>query len=63
MKLSYFRPFKAVLDFDGQNRYRQDITAKNVDLVTSISYHDAAEHEDGIFQRILSLITFNRRAR
>jgi len=28
---SYFRPVEDVLDFDGQNRYQQDIAAKSVD--------------------------------
>jgi len=60
---SYFRPVEDVLDFDGQNRYQQDIAAKSVDLATSLSYRDAADHGDGIFERMPSPTTINRRAR
>jgi len=45
---SYFRPVEDVLDFDGQNRYQQDIAAKSVDLATSLSYRETADHGDGI---------------
>lgn len=31
-KSSYFRPVEDVIDFDGQNRYQQDVSAKAVDL-------------------------------
>ena len=44
----YFQPVEDVLGFDGQNRYQQDIAAKSVDLATSLSYRDAADHGDGI---------------
>ena len=60
---SYFRPVEDVLDFDGQNRYQPDIAAKSVDLATSLSYRDAAAHGDGIFERMPSPTTINRRAR
>jgi len=60
---SYFRPVEDVLDFDGQNRYQQDIAAKSVDLATSLSYRDTADHGDGIFKRMPSPTTINRRAR
>lgn len=43
---SYFRPVEAVLDFDGQNRYQQDIAASSIDLTTSLSYRDAADQGD-----------------
>jgi len=38
---SYFRPVEDVLDFDGQNRYQQDIAAKSRRSATSLSYRDA----------------------
>ena len=60
---SYFRPVEDVLDFDGQNRYQQDIAAKSVDLATSLSYRETADHGDGIFKRMPSPTTINRRAR
>lgn len=41
---SYFRPVEGILSFDGENRYQQDIAAKSVDLATSLSYRDAADH-------------------
>jgi hypothetical protein len=44
---SYLRPVEDVIDFDGQNRYQQDIAAKSVDLATSLSYRDAVDHGDG----------------
>jgi len=44
---SYFRPVEDVLDFDGQNRYQQDIAVKSVDLATSLSYRDAADQYPG----------------
>jgi len=59
---SYFRPVEDVLDFDGQNRYQQDIAAKSVDLATSLSYRDAANHGDS-FVSMPSPTTINRRAR
>ena len=59
---SYFRPVEDVLDFDGQNRYQQDIAAKSVDLATSLSYRDAADHGDG-FVSMPSPTTINRRAK
>ncbi len=60
---SYFRPVEDVLSFDGQNRYQQDIAAKSVDLATSLSYRDAADHGDGISERMPSPTTINRRAK
>jgi len=51
-----------VLDFDGQNRYQQDIAAKSVDLATSLSYRDAANHGDS-FVSMPSPTTINRRAK
>jgi len=60
---SYFRPVKDVFDFDGQNRYQQDIAAKSVELATSLSYRDTADHGDGIFERMPSPTTINRRAK
>ena len=51
---SYFRPVEDVLDFDGQNRYQQDIAAKGVDLATSLSYRETADYGDGIFKRMPS---------
>jgi len=60
---SYFRPVEDVLDFDGQNRYQQDIAAKSADLATSLSYRDTADHGDGIFERMPSPSTINRRAK
>jgi len=60
---SYFRPVEDVLEFDGQNRYQQDIAAKSVDLATSLSYRDATDHGDGIFERMPSPTTINRRVR
>jgi len=60
---SYFRPVEDVLDFDGQNRYQQDIAAKSVDLATSLSYREATDHGDGIFERMPSPTTINRRVR
>lgn len=59
---SYFRPVEDVLDFDGQNRYQQDIAAKSIDLATSLSYRDAADHGDG-FVSMPSPTTINRRAK
>jgi len=59
---SYFRPVEDVLDFDGQNRYQQDIAVKSVDLATSLSYRDAADHGDG-FVSMPSPTTINRRAK
>jgi hypothetical protein len=59
---SYFRPVEEVLDFDGQNRYQQDIAAKSVDLATSLSYRDAADHGDS-FVSMPSPTTINRRAK
>ncbi|AHG02555.1 transposase (plasmid) [Halobacterium sp. DL1] len=59
---SYFRPVEDVLSFDGQNRYQQDIAAKSVDLATSLSYRDAADHGDG-FVSMPSPTTINRRAK
>jgi len=59
---SYFRPVEDVLDFDGQNQYQQDIAAKSVDLATSLSYRDTADHGDGIFEQMPSRTTINRRA-
>ena len=59
---SYFRPVEDVLDFDGQNRYQQDIVAKSVDLATSLSYRDAADHGDG-FVSMPSPTTINRRVK
>jgi len=59
---SYFRPVEDVLDFDGQNRYQQDIAAKSVDLATSLSYRDAANHGDS-FVSMPSPTTINRRAK
>lgn len=59
---SYFRPVEDVIDFDGQNRYQPDISAKSVDLATSLSYRDAAEHGDG-FVSMPSPTTINRRAK
>jgi hypothetical protein len=60
---SYFRPVEDVLDFDGQNRYQQDIAAKSVDLATSLSYRETADHGDGILPEMPSPTTINRRAR
>ena len=60
---SYFRPVEDVLDFDGQNQYQQDIAARSVDLATSLSYRDTADHGDGIFERMPSRTTINRRAK
>jgi hypothetical protein len=59
---SYFRPIEEVLEFDGQNRYQQDIAAKSVDLATSLSYRDAADHGDS-FVSMPSPTTINRRAK
>jgi len=59
---SYSRPVEDVLDFDGQNRYQQDIAAKSVDLATSLSYRDAANHGDS-FVSMPSPTTINRRAK
>jgi len=59
---SYFRPVEDVLDFDGQNRYQPDIAAKSVDLATSLSYRNAADHGDG-FVSMPSPSTINRRVR
>ena len=59
---SYFRPVEDVIDFDGQNRYQQDITAKSVDLATTLSYQDAAYHGDG-FVSVPSPTTINRRVK
>jgi len=59
---SYFRPVQDVLDFDGQNRYQQDIAAKSTDLATSLSYRDAADHGDG-FVSMPSPSTINRRVK
>ena len=59
---SYLRPVEDVIDFDGQNRYQQDIAAKSVDLATSLSYRDAADHGDG-FVSMPSPDTINRRAK
>jgi len=59
---SYFRPVEDVLDFDGQNRYQQDIAAKSTDLATSLSYRDAADHGDG-FVSMPSPSTINRRVK
>jgi len=60
---SYFRPVEDVLDFDGQNRYQQDIAAKSVDLATSLSYRDTADHGDGILPKMPSPSTINRRVK
>jgi hypothetical protein len=60
---SYFRPVEDVLSFDGQNRYQQDIAATSADLATSLSYRDTADHGDGIFEKMPSPTTINRRAR
>ena len=60
---SYFRPVEDVLSFDGQNRYQQDIAATAADLATSLSYRDAADHGDGIFDKMPSPTTINRRTR
>jgi len=60
---SYFRPVEDVLDFDGQNRYQQDIAAKGVDLATSLSYRETADYGDGIFERMPSPSTINRRVK
>ncbi|GCF15399.1 hypothetical protein Harman_33340 [Haloarcula mannanilytica] len=60
---SYFRPVEIVIGFDGQNRYQQDIAAKSVDLATSLSYRGTTDHDDGIFQRMPSPTTINRRAK
>jgi hypothetical protein len=60
---SYFRPVEDVLDFDGQNRFQQDIAAKSVYLATSLSYREATDHGDGIFERMPSPTTINRRVR
>ncbi len=60
---SYFRPVEDVLSFDGQNRYQQDIATKSVDLATSLSYRDAADHGDGILSEMPSPTTINRRAK
>ena len=59
---SFFRPVEDVLAFDGQNRYQQDIAAKSVDLATSLSYRDAADHGDG-FVPMPSPSTINRRVK
>jgi len=59
---SYFRPVEDVLGFDGQNRYQQDIAAKSVDLATSLSYRDAADHGNG-FVSMPSPRTINRRVK
>ena len=59
---SYFRPVEDVLDFDGQNRYQQDIVAKSVDLATSLSYRDTADHGDS-FVSMPSPTTINRRVK
>ena len=60
---SYFRPVEDVLDFDGQNRYQQDIAAKSVDLAISLSYRETADHGDGILSKMPSPTTINRRTR
>ncbi len=60
---SYFRPVEDVLSFDGQNRYQQDIATKSVDLATSLSYRDAADHGDGILSKVPSPTTINRHAK
>jgi len=60
---SYFRPVEGVLDFDGQNRYQQDIAAKSVDIATSLSYRDATDHGDGILPKMPSPSTINRRVK
>jgi len=60
---SYFRPVEDVLSFDGQNSYQHDIAAKSVDLATSLSHRDAADHGDGILSKMPSPTTINRCAR
>ena len=60
---SYFRPVEDVIDFDGQNRYQPDIAAQSVDLATSLSYRDTADHGDGILPKMPSPTTINRRAK
>ncbi|RLM57143.1 ISH6 family transposase [Halobellus sp. Atlit-31R] len=60
---SYFRPVEDVLAFDGQNRYQRDIAAKSVDLATSLSYRDTADHGDGILPKMPSPSTINRLAK
>lgn len=59
---SYFRPVEDIIAFDGQKQYQQDISAKSVDLATSLSYRDAAEHGDG-FASMPSPTTINRRVK
>ena len=51
---SYFRPVEDILGFDGENRYQQDIAAKGVDLATSLSYRETADHGDGILPEMSS---------
>jgi len=57
---SHFRPVEDVIDFDGQKQYQQDVSARAVDLATSLSYRDAADHGDG-FVSMPSPTTINRR--
>jgi len=60
---SYFRPVEDVFSFDGQNHYQQDNEATIVDLATSINCRDAADHGNGIFERMPSPTIINRRVR
>jgi len=51
-RIQLFRPVEDVLHFDGQNRYQQDIAAKSVELATSLSYRDAANHGDSFLDAV-----------
>jgi len=55
-------PSKTFSTSTGRNRYQQDIAAKSVDLATSLSYRDAANHGDS-FVSMPSPTTINRRAK
>ena len=45
---SHFRPIEKVVDFNGEKRYQKDIAARTVDLATTLSYRDAADHADNL---------------
>jgi hypothetical protein len=59
---SHFRPIEDLIQFDGKKRYQEDISAKAVDLATTLSFRDAASAGDG-FEKMPSPDTIHRRVK
>jgi hypothetical protein len=61
-EIAHFHPVKDIISFDGKKHYQEDISAKSVDLATTLSYRDTTAHGDG-FVPMPSPTTITRRVK